>query len=44
MYNEKQGFRQENILKISIWKLLQFIILTKSHLFKWKISTDSLRL
>ena len=29
-------------LKIYRWKLLQFIIPTKSHLFKWKISTDSL--
>jgi hypothetical protein len=28
-------------LKIFRWKLLQFIIPTKSHLFKWKISTDS---
>jgi hypothetical protein len=32
----------ENKLKIFKWKLLQFIIPTKSHLFKWKISTDSL--
>ena len=32
----------ENKLKIFRWKLLQFIIPTKSHLFKWKISTDSL--
>ena len=32
----------ENNLKIFRWKLLQFIIPTKSHLFKWKISTDSL--
>ena len=29
-------------MKIFRWKLLQFIIPTKSHLFKWKISTDSL--
>ena len=29
-------------LKIFRWKLLQFIIPTKSHLFKWKISADSL--
>ena len=29
-------------LKIFRWKLLQFIIPAKSHLFKWKISTDSL--
>jgi hypothetical protein len=32
----------ENKLKIFRWKPLQFIIPTKSHLFKWKISTDSL--
>ena len=32
----------ENKLKIFRWKLLQFIIPTKSHMFKWKISTDSL--
>ena len=32
----------ENNLKIFRWKLLQFIIPPKSHLFKWKISTDSL--
>ena len=29
-------------MKIFRWKLLQFIIPTKSHLFKWKISTDNL--
>ena len=29
-------------MKIFRWKLLQFIIPTKSHLFKWKISTGSL--
>ena len=33
---------KENKLKIFRWKLLQFIIPTQSHLFKWKISTDSL--
>ena len=32
----------ENKLKIFRWKLLQFIIPNKSHLLKWKISTDSL--
>ena len=32
----------ENKLKIFRWKLLEFIIPTQSHLFKWKISTDSL--
>ena len=32
----------ENKLKIFRWKLLQFIFTTKSHLFKWQISTDSL--
>ena len=32
----------ENKLKIFRWKLLEFIIPAKSHLFKWKISTDSL--
>jgi hypothetical protein len=32
----------ENKLKIFRWKLLQFIFPTKSHLFKWQISTDSL--
>ena len=32
----------ENKLKIFRWKLLQFIIPTKSHLFKWKIAADSL--
>jgi hypothetical protein len=32
----------ENKLKIFRWKLLQFINPTKSHLFKWKISTNSL--
>ena len=32
----------ENILKIFRRKQLQFIIPTKSHMFKWKISTDSL--
>ena len=32
----------ENKLKIFRWKQFQFIIPTKSDLFKWKISTDSL--
>ena len=31
----------ENKLKVFRWKLIQFIVPTKTLLFKWKISTDS---